>query len=379
MSKFGIRDGGRIVTIVALVAFFAWHSPNFLSSLNLSNLGVEFAITAVLALGVFLVLLPGHTDLSTGSGVGLCGGIAAVLVANAGWPAPLAMAVALACALALWMAMGWMVVRQRIPAFIMTLSGMLVFRGLHWLITGSRTIPVKTGSEDNLFSLLTTWYLPPTAGYALAGLVSVCLAVISWRQRRRRAAYDLPIEERDSAFAKWLIATQLLLLLIIVMNQFHGLPLSVLILGLVAAAVYVLTAHTPFGRHLYAIGGNAEAARLSGIRVERTVIIAFVLCGAVVALTGFLQTAYTGSTTTTTGQLMELDAITACVIGGVSITGGIGSVSGVLFGALIMATLLNGMTLMTVPIEHKYITRGVVLALAVWMDVWLARRNRAAA
>jgi D-xylose transport system permease protein len=134
----------------------------------------------------------------------------------------------------------------------------------------------------------------------------------------------------------------------------------------------VLTQHTPFGRYLYAVGGNEEAALISGVPIQRTVIGAFALMGLIVALGGFMQTAYSGASTSTVGSLMELDAVAACVIGGASLRGGRGTVPGVIFGALIMATLLNGLTLMAVSPEVKYIARGVVLALAVWVDVKLA-------
>ncbi|MDD5656421.1 MAG: ABC transporter permease, partial [Elusimicrobia bacterium] len=146
-------------------------------------------------------------------------------------------------------------------------------------------------------------------------------------------------------------------------------PLTVVVLGLAALGVTVLTEHTPFGRYLYAIGGNEEAAVISGVPVSRVIIGAFGLLGAIVAVTGFMQTAYSGASTTTVGELMELDAIAACVIGGASLKGGRGSTLGVLFGSLIMAVLLNGMTLLAVSPEYKFIARGVVLALAVWMDV----------
>ena len=169
------------------------------------------------------------------------------------------------------------------------------------------------------------------------------------------------------------LGAQLIVLFVIVTNQFRGVPLPSLILGAVALAVWLITRHTAFGRYLYAIGGNEEAAVLSGIPVERVTVWAFTLMGAIVALTGFLQTAYIGSSTTTVGDLMELDAVAACVIGGVSLKGGRGSVPGVLFGALIMACLLNGMTLLSVEPEKKFIARGLVLILAVWMDVRLAR------
>jgi len=142
----------------------------------------------------------------------------------------------------------------------------------------------------------------------------------------------------------------------------------------VALLVYVVTQHTPFGRYLYAIGDNEEAAALSGIPIQKVVIGAYALLGGVVALTGFMQTAYAGASTTTVGDLMELDAIAACVIGGTSLKGGRGTVMGVLFGALIMTSLLNGMTLLAVAPEMKYMARGVVLILAVWMDVAVAKK-----
>jgi D-xylose transport system permease protein len=378
MNKTTLRDFSLLLALTLLVGYFSLASGGaFVSARNLSNLGVEFAITAVLALGVFLVLLPGQTDLSTGSGVGLAGGVAAVLLFKHGWPAPAAMVVATLCCLLAWGAMGWLVVRQRIPAFIITLAGMLVFRGLHWLVIGNETIPVRIGSAENLLSVLTTWYLPAPMAWVAVALVGAWLGWAALTERRLRRQHQLPLEHRDNAFTRWFISLQLLLLLVVILNQFNGVPLPVLVLGVLAALVNWLTRHTRLGRHLYAIGGNREAARLSGIRVERTILAAFLLCGGAVALTGFLQTAYGGGSTTTVGTLMELDAIAACVIGGVSLTGGTGRVSGVLFGALLMAVVLNGMTLLAVSPELKQIARGLVLAVAVWMDVSLARRRAA--
>jgi D-xylose transport system permease protein len=164
-------------------------------------------------------------------------------------------------------------------------------------------------------------------------------------------------------------------LFVIITNQFRGVPLSALILGVVAVGVWLLTQHTPWGRYLYAIGGNEEAALISGVPIARVTIAAFTLLGAIVGLTGLMQTAYGGASTTTVGDLMELDAIAACVIGGTSLRGGRGTVLGVLFGALIMACLINGLTLMAVNPEIKFIARGAVLIGAVWMDVRLGRRS----
>jgi D-xylose transport system permease protein len=369
--KGALRDYSMLLALAAIWLFFGVEQPVFLSSRNLSLLLIELSVTASLALGMLLVLLPGQIDLSAGSGVGLAGAISAVLVFWHGWPAPLALLGALLVCIVVWSAMGALIVRQRIPAFIITLGGLLVFKGLHWLTIKNQTVPVVEGGKSNAFSLLTTYYLPPIAGYALAVLVVLLLALSTLRARARRAAYGFHVADLERTFFGLFISAQLLFLLLIVTNQYRGVPLPALILAGLALLVHVLSAHTPFGRYLYAIGSNEEAAFISGVPIQRTVITAFALMGGVVALTGFMQTAYSGASTSTVGSLMELDAVAACVIGGTSLRGGRGSVTGVLFGALIMASLLNGMTLMAVSPEIKFIARGVVLALAVWVDVKL--------
>ncbi|MEO7411873.1 MAG: ATPase, partial [Opitutaceae bacterium] len=276
-------------------------------------------------------------------------------------------------ALLLWTLMGTLIVKQRIPSFIITLGGLLIFKGLFWLVIQNSTIPVTRG-DDNLFSILTTNYLPKTAGLAVGAVIVLILGFLQWRGRAARVALKLPVPAAGHSIAKWVASAVGLMGLAAVCNQFRGVPLSLLILGATAFTVYFLTRHTPFGRYLYAIGGNEEAAVLSGIAVDRMVIAAYTLMGVTVALTGFMMTAYSGASTTTVGDLMELDAIAACVIGGTALKGGRGTVWGVLFGALIMTALLNGMTLLAVSPELKYIARGSVLALAVWMDVKLANR-----
>ena len=334
---------------------------------------IELSITATLALGMFLIILPGHIDLSVGSGVGLIGGIASVLVFHHHWPAPAAMAFGLVLGVLVWFLMGRLVIKQKMPAFIITLGGLLIFKGLFWLVIQSTTVPIVEGGKSNLYSLLTTYYLPRSLGYLLAFLGVLALVLVKLRARWRQKKYGFSGESGEMLFLKLFIAAQLIFLFVLVMSQFRGIPLVVVILAAATLAVTALTEHTPFGRYLYAIGGNEEAAVISGIPVQKTVITTFAIMGAVVAVTGFMQTAYSGASTTTVGDLMELDAIAACVIGGTSLKGGRGSAMGVLFGALIMATLLNGMTLLAVSPEFKYIIRGVVLALAVWMDVRLAR------
>jgi D-xylose transport system permease protein len=361
------------IALAVIVAFFALREPMFLSARNLTQLIIEFAIIGTLALGMFMILLTGQIDLSVGSGVGLIGGISAVLVFQEDWSAPAALGAGLAAALVLWALMGTLIVKQRIPSFIITLGGLLIFKGLFWKVISSATVPVSRGDEENLFSLLTTYYLPAKIGYALAAVTALVLAWLAWRARAGRRAHALPVASVARDVLLWFVKTAAIVGLVVVCNNFRGVPLSLLILGATAVVVFFLTKHTPFGRYLYAIGGNEEAAVLSGIAVDRVMIGAYVLMGVAVAITGFMSTAYIGSSTTTIGDLMELDAIAACVIGGTALKGGRGSVWGVLFGALIMTSLLNGMGLLGVDPEIKYIARGAVLVLAVWLDVKLAR------
>ncbi len=360
------------LALVAIAAFFAVKEPAFLGSRNLTQLLIEFSIVATLALGMFMIILTGNIDLSVGSGVGLIGGLAAVLVFQHNWSAPLAMFAGFVAAVLLWSLMGTLIVKQRIPSFIITLGGLLIFKGLFWLVIQNSTIPVSRGDEDNLYSLLTTYYLPANIGLVVAAGLSLVLGWLQWSARSARRQHELPVASLPVALAKWLATAAALIGVAIICNHFRGVPLSLLILGATAFTVYFLTRHTPFGRYLYAIGGNEEAALLSGIAVDRVIIGAFVLMGVTVALTGLMMTAYSGSSTTTVGDLMELDAIAACVIGGTALKGGRGTVWGVLFGALIMTSLLNGMTLLAVSPELKFIARGLVLALAVWMDVKLS-------
>ena len=204
-----------------------------------------------------------------------------------------------------WLLMGALIVTQRIPSFIVTLAGMLVFRGLQWKVINSSTIPVAIGGQDNALSALTTWF-------------------------------GFPLEPGSVAFAKWFILAQLLALFTLVCNQYRGMPLSVVLLAVTAVAIGVLTGHTRFGRYLYAIGGNKEAAVVSGVPVTKVLIGVFGIMGLLVALGGFLQSAYAGANTTNIGMQLELDAVAACVIGGTSLKGGKGTVMGVIFGGFFL-------------------------------------------
>lgn len=369
------RDFTMVIALLAIWGFFAAMTPAFLGARNLSNLAVELSITAVLALGMLLILLTGQIDLSIGSGVGLFGGIAAVLIFEHNWPAGWAMAAATVIAIIVSLGTGLLIVRERVPAFIATLAGMLILRGVQWRVIHNATIPVQIGGDANAMSLLTTFSLPSWLGIAGALGLSAAVAFGAVRKRSRRKQLGLHLQPAETDFLTVLVAGQMFLLFVLVCNEFRGVPLSTVILAAAAAAVWVVTQHTRFGRSLYAVGGNEDASRLSGIPVRSVTVAAYGIMGLLTALGGFMQTAYAGAATTTIGNQAELDAVAACVIGGTSLKGGRGSVMGVIFGSLIMASLLNGMTLMAVSPETKYIARGVVLALAVWLDMKLASKK----
>ena len=375
-KEFSIRDFALVISLAVVWIFFYFMDAHFIGARNLTNLAIEFSMASILALGMLLIILSGEIDLSVGSGVGLAGGISCVLIIDSGLPAPLAMLISVAVIVLLWFAMGKLITSQSVPSFIITLGGMLVFRGAFEKTIRNDTVAVTKGNEENLLSILTTHYFP---GWQSLLIFAVVAALLYWsmlNKRKREKEFGFEVEDFEKSFLKVFVIIQSLLLMTLIMNKNKGVPLSFLILGITALFIHTLTKHTAFGRHLYAIGGNKEAAEISGINVKKTVTIAFVILGAIVAITGFLQVAYQGSSTNTIGEYMELDAIAACVIGGVSLSGGRGSVGGVLIGSLLMASLLNGMTLLAMGSADKFIARGAVLVLAVWMDVFLSKGRK---
>ncbi len=372
MSRLPIRDFTLLFALIAICGFFSVQAPEFLGPRNLSNLMVELSLNATLAMGMLLIILPGHIDLSVGSGVALLGGIASVMTTKMGLPAGVGLATGLAAGIIIWHLKSWLIVHEKIPAFIVTLAGLLVYRGLFWLVINNETVPIVAGGQSNLYSLLNSHHLSPAAGYGLAAVAVAGLAASHFFSRRQQA--DAEAADGEASFLRFFISAQAVFLFVIISNQHMGIPLPAVIFGCICLATYLLTQHTSMGRRLVAIGGNAEAAIVSGVPVNRVVMTAFAIMGGIVAVTGFLLASYTGNSTTDLGEWMELDAVAACVIGGVSLRGGRGTVMGVLFGALIMACLINGMTLMSVSPEFKLIARGLVLLAAVWMDV---RANRA--
>ncbi|HUB91699.1 MAG TPA: sugar ABC transporter permease [Dyella sp.] len=337
----------------------------FISSRNLSNLLRQTSITGMLACGMVFVIIAGEIDLSVGSLLGLLGGVAAVLTVNLQWGSWPAVGVVLLLGLAAGMLNGFIVTRLRVPSFIVGLGGMLAFRGVLQGITHGATIaPVPA---DMVY--LAQGYVNPTLSSWLAVIIFVALAVMTIARRRRRAALSIPQSAAWRDAVKVVAIGAVMAGFLVMLNRYNGVPLPVMILlGLLAIFTYIGT-QTVFGRHIYAVGGNMEASRLSGIDVSGVKMVVFALMGLMCAFAGIINTARLAAGSPSAGTNGELDAIAACFIGGASMRGGAGTVHGALIGALVMASLDNGMSMMDVDNYWQLIVKGSILVIAVWVDV----------
>jgi D-xylose transport system permease protein len=266
---------------------------------------------------------------------------------------------------------GWLVAYLGVPAFIVTLGGMLIFRGGVLGVTQGKTItPI-----ENSFRLIAQGYLPKSVGLILCIIAVGILFFMTMRNRRLKNEYGFDQPPLMAALFKTAAFSAIIILFVLVMNNYRGIPNPVLLMGVVALIFTYITDNTKLGRHAYSIGGNLEATRLSGINIRRNIFIVFILMGVLCGVSGTVLTAYVAAGTTGGGVNYELEAIAACVIGGTSLMGGEGKIFGALVGSLIMASLLNGMSVMNMPIFWQFIIRGLVLILAVYVDV-LSRKKK---
>lgn len=344
--------------VVIWIVFSITTDGTFLVPRNLSLLARQMSVTSVLAIGMVMVIVAGQIDLSVGAMAGLLGAVSAMVYVNRGWPLSAAFAAPLLLGAALGFVQGTLVARLRIPPFIVTLGGMLMFQGVLLGVTGGvSTSPTR----DYLF--VGQAYVPHYLGWMGAGVLCAGFAA--------KAA-------RSAGAARWpwigLMAPAIGFTAL--MNAYEGIPVPVLLVLVLAAVFSVLAKHTPFGRHLYAIGGNREAALYSGIDVERGIVAVFTSMGLMAGVAGVVLTARVGSATSDAGRMMELDAIAAAVIGGTSLLGGQGTVWGALLGALVMASLDNGMSLMNTESFWQPVIKGTILVIAVGIDM-ATRRARA--
>jgi putative multiple sugar transport system permease protein len=379
--KQHLRDHGMLLSLAAIMALFAWLTDGtLLQPLNLTNLVLQNSYIVVMALGMLLVIVAGHIDLSVGSVCGFVGALGAVLMVEMGWPVlPATLACLLAGAL-IGGAQGALVAWLRIPSFIVTLAGMLVFKGLALaLLQGQSLGPFPEG-----FQALSTGFLPDpwvnaqglhTGSLALGVLAAVALVAGGWRARRQAQGLGMPAEPLPLFLVRQALFAAALVGLAGLLAAYKGLPNVLLIMAALALAIGFVASRTVIGRRLYALGGNEKAARLSGVRTERLVLLAFVNMGVLAALAGLIFAARLNTATPKAGLGFELDVIAACFIGGASASGGVGRVTGAVIGAFIMGVMNNGMSILGIGIDYQQVIKGGVLLAAVCFDVYNRRKG----
>jgi D-xylose transport system permease protein len=352
---------------VALIwVFFSFLTDGaFITPRNLSNLLRQMSITGMLACGMVFVIISGEIDLSVGSLLGLLGGIAAILDVNRHWPIAATVPAVMLAGVLVGMFNGWWSAYRRVPSFIVGLGGMLAYRGILLGITGGSTIaPVS-----DAFVFIGQGYLPRAAGDLLALAIFALLVLLTVRQRRSRRRYELPVAPLWQDVAKSVGAGAILFAFVATLDRYGGIPVPVLLLLALLGAFTWIATQTVFGRRIYAVGSNLEATRLSGVNTNLVKLAIFALMGLMCAFAGIVETARLAAGSPSAGSMGELDAIAACFIGGTSMRGGSGTVHGALIGALVMASLDNGMSMLDVDAYWQMIVKGGILVLAVWIDV----------
>jgi D-xylose transport system permease protein len=320
-----------------------------------------------------MVIIMGHIDLSVGAIAGLAGGIIAILDVWHGMNPILSICLTLLLGLILGFWNGWWTAYQKVPAFIVTLGGLLIFRGILVGITRGTTI----GPMSDLFYYFGKGYLSEEFGMIFALVVGLFLVFLQWRNRKNRLKYNFEVLPKHLALLKIVLSVSLLVIFILVLNAYRGIPLPLFVLALFLAIFIFMINNTTFGRHIYAIGGNADAAKLSGIDTKKITMIVFMLNGLMASIGGILLVSRLNAASVAAGDGAELDAIASCVIGGASLAGGIGKVSGAVVGAVVMASLDNGMSLMNVENFWQSIIKGLILILAVSIDMYTKNKEAA--
>lgn len=379
-----IRDYGMYIALLAIVLFFTAATDGlFLSPRNIVNLLNQTGYIAVLAIGMTLVIVIRHIDLSVGFLAGFLGAVAAILMVTYDLPVIVVIPLVLGLGILAGRLTSFMVADMGIPAFVATLAGWLFYRGALQLVTrstGTIVIPNDT------FNAIGNGFVPeiPVALFLpemhkstlLLGLLAILIFVISEILKRRRMKRQNAEISSTGMFIVKLVGISVLIGgFTWILAGYRGLSWTAVVVLIVVIAYHFMTTQTILGRHIYAVGGNPEAAELSGISVKRITHVVFGSMGMLAALAGILFAARLQSATTTAGTLFELDAIAASFVGGVSAGGGVGTVIGSLIGALVMSSLTNGMNLMGIDISYQYIVRAIVLAGAVIFDVQTRRKG----
>lgn len=373
-----LRDYGMLLSLVCIMGFFqVLTDGTLLQPLNLTNIFLQNSYIVVMALGMLLVIVAGHIDLSVGSVCGFVGALAAVLMVEMDWPVLPAVAVCLLAGAVVGAVQGAFVAWLKIPSFIVTLAGMLVFKGLALALLDGQSV----GPFPDSFQALSSGFLPELGGAkghptSLAlGLIGVALlAARELLVRRKAAALGATAEPLPMFLLRLLAQSAALGALVWLLASYKGLP-NVLLLMVVLIGLFVfVTRRTTLGRRIYALGGNERAARLSGIPTERLTLLCFVNMGVMAALAGLVFAARLNTATPKAGLGFELDVIAACFIGGASASGGVGKVLGAVIGAFVMGVMNNGMSILGIGIEWQQVIKGVVLLAAVVFDVYNRRK-----
>jgi len=376
MLKKNIREYGMFIALFAIMLVFSILSDGvFMSPRNISNLINSMGYIAVLAVGMTLVLIIKHIDLSVGYVAGFMGAVAAMLLTTYNLPVFAVIPIILVIGIVIGIFNGALVAKLHIPAFVVSLAGMLIFRGALLQVTartGTIIIPNRT------FNNIGTGYIPDPfkliPGYHTLTIVLGVLFIVffiwsQFKNRKNKLKYNFEVTPIKIFYLKLLFVSFLIGYVTWILSDYNGLSWTVVIVLIVVAIYHFLTTKTVLGRHIYAVGGNDEAATLSGIDVKKVTMFVFASMSMLAALSGILFTARLQSATVTAGTGFELDAIASAYVGGVSAAGGVGKITGSIIGALVMASLTSGMNLLNVGASYQYMIRGAILILAVIFDV----------
>ena len=369
-----------VVLVLICLGFSALTGGTFTAPRNLSNLCLQASATGVAAIGIVWILVAGHIDLSIGSFVGFMGALAGMLMVNKGWGAVETMAVVLVSGAILGAWQGYWIAYRRIPAFIVTLAGMQMFRGGCLMATGGVTL----SPMGDIYKAVGQGYLPgifaTEKGFVdTAIIVAAILCVVpvfsELSSIRSRKKYNLEVAPMWFIIIKMAVTCVIVMFVGYILSKHMGLPIAVIVMGVLAVLFSFISSNTRFGRYVYAIGGNKEAAMLSGVNIKKTTFLIYVVMGLMCSISSIIYTARLNAATAAAGTGMEMDAIASAIIGGTSTMGGEGSVFGAIIGAFIMSSIDNGMSIMNLPPQVQYIVKGLVLLLAVWLDV-STKKNR---
>lgn len=382
LLKNNIRDYGMYIALFIIMLVFTILTDGlFMSSRNISNLLDSAGYIAVLAVGVMIVIIIRHIDLSIGFLAGFLGAIAAILLMKVGLPVYVVIPIILLIGTVIGLTTGFLVAKVGIPSFVATLAGWLIFRGALLNVTeDSGTIII----DNDAFNAIGNGYIPSlgqVGGLHLLSLLIGALGILFYlysaiSNRKKKIKYNFDVVSTPIFIVQLVFVSLLMAYITWILAGYNGLSWTVVIILLVVIVYHFITTKTVLGRHIYAVGSNPEAAHLSGINVSKITLIVFGSMGLLSALSGILFTSRLQSATTTAGTLFELDAIAAAYVGGVSSAGGVGKVTGAIVGAVVMASLTNGMNLLGVGISYQYMIRGGVLALAVIFDVTTRKRGK---